>query len=88
MNTISIGSVFYKLIKPTKSTKTWYLKKYTVDEFYITYNSKNEIVKKQWVVYNLCLGQKVYNYEMPTAGIDRAMLDSDYLLKNYRVENT
>jgi hypothetical protein len=74
---IQIGLEFFKLIKPTKVKKTWFLRKYIIHDFYITKNSKNEIVKTQWVVYSLCLNQKVFDFEIPTNTILRALIDNE-----------
>ena len=46
----------------------------TVEDYLITYNSKNEAVDVKLVTFNTMLGQKVYNYDTALATYERGKI--------------
>lgn len=46
----------------------------TVEDYLITYNSKNEAVDIKLVSFNILLGQKVYSYDTALATYERGKM--------------
>lgn len=46
----------------------------TVEDYLITYNSKNEVVNIKLVSFNIMLGQKVYSYDTPLVAYERGKI--------------
>ena len=46
----------------------------TVEDYLITYNSKDEVVNVKLVSFNTMLGQKVYNYDTALATYERGKI--------------
>ena len=46
----------------------------TVEDYLITYNSKNEVVNIKLVTFNIMLNQKVYSYDTALATYERGKI--------------
>ena len=67
MNKFKIGTKFIRAAGKKKAIET-------IEDIYITKNSKGKVVNIKYVCSHDFMGQKVYDYDVPSATIVRAKL--------------